>query len=383
MIELNIIGVTSVSDLYPNVKYKIPLIAALPDVSVSTTIYDLENSGHFKTLNSRNPIKKIFSMLRYLWATLWVYFKTITLNKPNIYICYPGVFLALLFSFIPRSRRPFIFFDAFISLYDTAINDRTLYVPNSFIARFVYWAECRAFRVSDRIITDTEENAEFYAGLFRLAREKFEVIYLCIPPIERPVEAEHDDDTFNCLFIGSFVPLHGIQYILQAVSTLQDQAHIKYKFIGDGQDAHLLDEFLHTNPHSNVNWDRGFYPTSYLIQEISKADLCLGIFGHTQKTDRVIPYKVYYYAAAGKAFITRESSSFRRINRQLDMPLTLDSGHNAQELAKMITEFSSDKSLQKKQEIAATEFFQRHLSQEAIREKLSDMLNTHARIKAS
>jgi len=99
MIELNIIGVTSVSDLYPNVKYKIPLIAALPDVSVSTTIYDLENSGHFKTLNSRNPIKKIFSMLRYLWATLWVYFKTITLNKPNIYICYPGVFLALLFSF--------------------------------------------------------------------------------------------------------------------------------------------------------------------------------------------------------------------------------------------------------------------------------------------
>jgi glycosyltransferase involved in cell wall biosynthesis len=383
MIELNIIGVTSVSDLYPNVKYKIPLIASLPNVAASTTIYDLENTGHYKTYSNKNPFKKLFSLLRYCWGTLKVFFSTIKHNKPNVYICYPGVFLSLLFSFIPRSRRPFIFYDAFISIYDTAINDRSLYTPDSFMARLLYWAECRAFKTSDRIITDTEENADFYAELYRQSKNKFDVIHLCIPPLEQQTKAEYTDDNFNCLFIGSFVPLHGIQYILEAVTHLQEKKNIRFKFIGEGQEAYLLDDFLKKHPQSTLTWDKGFYSTTYLSQQISKADLCLGIFGNTQKTDRVIPYKVYYYAATGKAFITRSSSSFRRINQELDIPLSLDAGHDARELASLIERFVNDSELRMRQEKASSDFYHQHLSEAAIQNKLSNVLSSHARTKTS
>ncbi len=376
MIELNIIGVTHVSDLYPNVKYKIPLIASLKDVSVSTTIHNLDSTGHFSNLSNKNLLKKAFLAGKFCWQTLSVFIRSMFNKAPNIYICYPGVFLALLYSFVPRSRRPVIFFDAFISLYDTAINDRKLYSPTSLPARILYRLEARAFEVADKIITDTEENAAFYASLFAQSKDKFNAIQLCIPPLEHPPRERSANSSFSCLFIGSLVPLHGIGLILETIALLSDQSQIRFKIIGDGQDGKQVEEFLNRQHLPQLSWDRGFYPTAYLQEEIAKADLCLGIFGESEKAGRVIPYKIYYYAAMSKAFITRSTPCFERINKTLSEPLMLVSGQDPEELAKLIVQLAKEPKLIEQQTRLSREFHMKHLSQTAISEKLGSLFST-------
>jgi glycosyltransferase involved in cell wall biosynthesis len=45
-------------------------------------------------------------------------------------------------------------------------------------------------------------------------------------------------------------------------------------------------------------------PLSRLPVEIAQADLCLGIFGRTEKSRRVVPHKIYQALAMGKAVVT-------------------------------------------------------------------------------
>ena len=51
----------------------------------------------------------------------------------------------------------------------------------------------------------------------------------------------------------------------------------------------------------------GPVPYGELPNYIRKADLCLGIFGTTNKAQRVIPHKVFDYVACGAKVITERS----------------------------------------------------------------------------
>ena len=49
-----------------------------------------------------------------------------------------------------------------------------------------------------------------------------------------------------------------------------------------------------------------------LIACIKKADLCLGIFGSTEKARRVVPNKVLDYLACGKLVVTGRNTALER-----------------------------------------------------------------------
>ena len=50
-----------------------------------------------------------------------------------------------------------------------------------------------------------------------------------------------------------------------------------------------------------------------LVSWISRADLCLGIFGTSEKAASVIPNKVYQVVAAGRPVVTRDSPAIREL----------------------------------------------------------------------
>ena len=87
-------------------------------------------------------------------------------------------------------------------------------------------------------------------------------------------------------FHGYFIPLQGVEYIFETAKILEKK-DVKFNIIG----SKIKKQYQNKN-FSNVNFIENV-PYKKLPVYISEADICLGIFGDTTKTKRVIPNKIY------------------------------------------------------------------------------------------
>jgi glycosyltransferase involved in cell wall biosynthesis len=115
----------------------------------------------------------------------------------------------------------------------------------------------------------------------------------------------------NVLFYGQYIPLHGIPVIIEAARLLRDLP-IAWTLIGRGQESQLVDRMIAAEPLpglTRIPWVD--YPG--LGQHLAEADLCLGIFGTSDKAASVIPNKVFQLVCAGRPLITRDSPAIREL----------------------------------------------------------------------
>ena len=77
--------------------------------------------------------------------------------------------------------------------------------------------------------------------------------------------------------------------------------------------------------------------------KIVEADLCLGIFGNTDKAKRVIPNKVYECLAVGKPVITADTPAIRELFEDGELVFVSVADHIS--LAKAIMALKNDESL--------------------------------------
>ena len=98
-----------------------------------------------------------------------------------------------------------------------------------------------------------------------------------------------EEETYLILFWGKMIPLQGVPYIQKAAELLQGK-QIEIRILGDPP-----------------------IPYDELPAIIRKADICLGIFGDTDKAMRVIPNKVYEAIAMGKPVISGDSPAIREL----------------------------------------------------------------------
>lgn len=302
---LAVIGVHSSSEGYPNVKYRIEDLSSfygdqMVHIQHRSTdhFYSGKTPAHRKLMRAFRfgyaHIKAMMSLIRYR-------------NAQTIYIPYPSVFIAASMSMLPQRMRPkTVVVDAFISLYDTAANDRKVVKKGSMLARVLYYLELQAFRNASLVITDTVANSRYYQQLFSLDAEKFNAIPLSTKEtLPRSTADRTDNSVLELLFVGTLVPLHGIQEILTAMVHLLNYP-VRLTIIGDGQTADAVESHLKDYPDS-VNWIRDWQSTDAIIEAIAGADVCLGIFGSSEKAKRVCPFKIYLYTSLGKPVITDQS----------------------------------------------------------------------------
>ena len=83
---------------------------------------------------------------------------------------------------------------------------------------------------------------------------------------------------------------------------------------------------------------------SALVDYIDASDICLGIFGTTDKAARVIPYKVYDALAVGRPVVTRDSPAIREILVHEKSALLCPPGDGAA-LAAALTRLMEDREL--------------------------------------
>ncbi|MHC4818541.1 MAG: glycosyltransferase [Planctomycetota bacterium] len=209
-------------------------------------------------------------------------------------------------------RRPLVL-DAFLSPYDTVVEDRRLLKEGSLAARLLFRAEKTALRLADLVLTDTQASADFMAQTFRVPRERFVPIpvgSLVRAPVRArvPVPAGGGGDREQALrafFCGSFVPLQGVSYILDAAAQAPD---IRFEIAGDGPDGPAVAKEVEERAMDNVRLDRRFLSRTDMEARLAEADAVLGVFGSTPKSRRVVPCKVYDGLAAGLPVVTGDGA---------------------------------------------------------------------------
>ena len=119
--------------------------------------------------------------------------------------------------------------------------------------------------------------------------------------------------------------------------------NIRFNIIGQGQTYEGDRELAEKLEIKNINFI-GRVPYEKLADWISNSDLCLGIFGETQKADIVIPNKIFEYIASGKPVITRSSSAINELFIDGENILLCEKA-NPEDLAKKILEVKNNPAL--------------------------------------
>ncbi len=213
-------------------------------------------------------------------------------------------------------RRAPLLVDALISIHETVVEDRALLPAQSLQARLILGIERWGVRLCTAVLVDTEENATFMAARYGLPPARLHVLPVgCDENDYHPLPTERNarpEDT-EVIFYGKFIPLHGIEIILEAAQRLAPEPGIHFTFYGNGQTYAAMRALAEELGLSRVSWRPGWLPAAELAREIAGADICLGIFGASAKAQRVIPTKAYVALAMGKPLVTMGSPTARRL----------------------------------------------------------------------
>jgi len=274
------------------------------------------------------------------------------------------------------ARKPIIF-DAFISLYDTLCFDRKTFTPYSIVGRIAYFLDKKSCEWAGKIITDTNQNINYFAKNFSIPKKKFCRVWvgsqtdLFYPREERKVK-----DKFIVFFYGTFIPLHGVEYIIRAAKLLEDEKDLLFKIVGRGQTYQKNYNLAQSLNLKNVIF-LGRQPIKTLSDFMASADVCLGVFGDTEKAQRVIPNKVFDALASQKPVITTDTPAIRELLEDKKGCLLCQTA-NPRSLADAILLLKQNKVLRDKIAKNGYRKFIRHCSLEA----LSKTLNSFIKLKS-
>ncbi|MFA6503709.1 MAG: glycosyltransferase [Patescibacteria group bacterium] len=231
-------------------------------------------------------------------------------DAKSVFVMWPASGMLLKIIQLKYIKRKQIIFDAFTSMYDSSVNDRKTVGRYSLKAAYLYLQDYLYCHLSDHLIFDTESHKDYFFTTFGLkSSKKYTILPVCVDlermdGISPPAKGTHfDANKTNILFYGSFIPLQGVQYTIEAASLINDPT-LHFWIIGNGQthnemrvlaDKLKVDDGLTFLP--SMDYDQ-------LMSHVKEADVCLGIFGDTEKAQRVIPNKVLEYAACSKPVIT-------------------------------------------------------------------------------
>ena len=259
----------------------------------------------------RSQSNRIRVAFRLAWASLRLLVRLLAARTPDVYlVSYPGWFDIPLVKLVSVIKRRPVLFDVFISLHDTAIDDRGLAPQGSLMARLSKMIDKVALRLSDRVIADCATHASFLAEISETHIDKFGVLYLgadeqVFSPAESRVE------TGRILFIGTFVPLQGVEVIVRAASLLQDRP-FHFRMVGSGQTEPEMRTLADELQLTNIEFV-GRLPQTELAGEMGKSELCLGVFSSSPKANRVVPHKVYEAIACARPVVTGRTSAVSEV----------------------------------------------------------------------
>jgi len=282
-------------------------------------------------------------------------------------------FLAIL------TRKPVVF-DPFVSRYETKVLDKRKVTPYSMQARYNFQIDRLSFRLADVILADTFAHADYYAEKFGVNRSKLRRVPIGVSDAlfslakAKSQGERKKGNNFVVEFHGSFLPLQGVEHIVQAARILETRdKSIRFELIGSGLTFPVVKRLVEEFGIRNIVL-RNWIPFSDLPDLVSRVDISLGIFGNTEKALRVIPNKVFESLALRKPVITGRTPAILEFFTDKQNILLCEPA-NADSLAEAIMLLRNNEELRKKIADNGYKLIQENFTSELIGKQVKEILS--------
>lgn len=336
----------------------------IPSGNGGTLIKKILENQNINVIECHEPLEK-YSCFFKAYVRLFVIHRN--LDYDVIIIPWRGVLTLPLAKLI--HKKPMIYFPAF-SIFDTLVHDRKKIKKNSAKAKFAHFVDQLTCKWVDKVILESSEEINYFVNEFNLSREKFFQLPLAADElIFVPLPFKEPKKEFVVLFFGSYIPLHGVETIVKSAEILRNQPEISFLICGEGQTKPDIENFIQEKKLKNIQL-LGLVSKEKLLENIKNSDVCLGIFGDTNKAKKVVTNKVFQILASGKPLITMESPAAIESHLKNDVNCLLVSPSNPQKLAEAILSLRNN--TEKRKQIATNGYqtYMENLSMDVVGKRL-------------
>jgi len=231
------------------------------------------------------------------------------------------------FTRLVRRRAPGrLVADYFVSLHMTEIDRKRAH--RAPIRSFRSYLLDRLLSLgADHFITDTAAHRDALAARYGLPADRTTVVPVGAEPVAVPPPRDRrPSDPLEVLFVGHFIPLHGIEVVLEAARILGNDSGVRFTLIGDGQTRPEAERTVRRMGVSSITF---LPPVSYqeLAGPIENTDVMLGIFSTGLKAQLVVPKKAYLALAAARCLVTADTPAARECLAGGENALLVRPGH--------------------------------------------------------
>ncbi|MCI1648746.1 MAG: glycosyltransferase, partial [Bacteroides sp.] len=219
-----------------------------------------------------------------------------------------------------RFLKKKIICEFYISTYDTMVLDRKKVSINSSIAnRLLKWD--RKLQTCYRTIFLNKTEAGRYSSIvgYKLSELNYVIIPLSIRERSKSLLPYYtkNANTFNIVWWGSYIPLHGLPKIISAVKELINEGHNIHLFImGNSKEkakeyVEMVREYKHVGDYITISNDYTFLNGRLEPFIVEKCDLAMGAFGDSEKAKNVILNKCIEAVSMKIPVLTQNSAAFQ------------------------------------------------------------------------
>jgi len=287
---------------------------------------------------------------RLLWQTM--------LKAPSCDVVLVGFYGQLLVPFIRLLTWKPIVFDMYIGTYETMVFDRAKTQPGTFMAKIYALSDWISYKMSNISILDTQHMIEHFGRVINSETGKLRRLFLAVDDSAiYPREADQPHEGFLVHFHGEFSPFHGVRTILDAAKLLEDEG-VTFQIIGKG--ITYAQDMQHGRDIGirNVNFI-DTVPYADLAVHMSRADVCLGIFGDNARAKLVMTNKVIEAIGMGKPLITRRNEPVQELLHHRENAYLIEPS-NPRALADAILDLKNNPELRQSIARKGYETFQAH-----------------------
>ncbi len=221
-----------------------------------------------------------------------------------------------------------VVFDPLVSRYETRVMDRGDVLDGSPQSGHNRNIDRISMRLPDLLLADTAAHARFYSREFGVDMGRIRVLHIGFDDDHfHQSPPRGADGIFRVLFYGSYLPLHGVDTIVGAAEILAGTP-VSFTLVGGGQTFSDAKQRSARSGSRNTRFVDYVTPGE-LEPMIAGSDIVLGVFGKTEKTQMVIPNKVFQAMAVGRAVISCESPAIRELFTDRENIITVPAGDPA------------------------------------------------------